>query len=1076
MFLQMPLFLVACDTAQLPLAGLVRMVAVPAAAAEEEDGGDGSERDAPPDGYFSLRTVLRQPGALMLLRRAVLECCKASGSALDSVDLEVAAIAYSVAATSTTEAVDATDMAVIARLRAACEDGLRVAAQLYTSPYLQVGAQRHAARFLRAVAGIVDLGSPALPFPLQGALVAIAADVASYLASLVGASLAAAARAEAEVLAGAAASSAPPPPSSSALLLLPSVRALVDACTTLGALSVVACASGAGEGVLNATAAALCALAAHLREAEGRPAAASLGGAAAASVLRLLARAVHAHGAPAAAAQQLGVAIQQLLATLLAAKEPVPSRFRALVNALHCDGSGGEGGSTSKPNALLNNLVRSVVNGQYGKLSALFVGSRWSSVRACLEMRICLLGPSPEPGPSGTAGALLSLVLDQLEVCTMEAFPDIVACAGAVVRQLPTPAVAAHAATVERLVDVAWTTAEGGASGTDVAAINAFIGLAFDAALLRALDHAAVVRRHLDTVQAFALNNRPHVMQALVCHLCAVWAVDPALSLPFFRDGTVERLVLYRESRQDDTHCAGGDDAVVRGDGTSPATLAGIVRFAVLSFVEGVATAASPPPEVAACVSALAAALAALNLHRDFVVPAMIGSEPYGKKLRCWQALCVLAPFLSRDELQRGPLLDTYFKTLTHANGHSIRVHLELFGGALALRHPDVVLPRVLRLLTENFDHSQHMLCSLFVVLGHLVLEPLDVGGQRRPLDAASAQAVVDAMLPWLTCAQGLPRTVAQLVAVELIPVVATPASPQPHLDGIYRYLTTNRDAVKIMPKQRLLFKDCNPREHCTVAGLCALGVDNMGEVMPPHILTLIADFLKAEMKAQREDEERALPTALEAAAVAQEEGGGLPSSAIVLQTKRVPFDDLGLGIQNELASRKENAAGRRRQQVVVCASLIDKVANLAGIARTCEIFAVERLVLANLTVCATDTFQGIAVSCTEWLPMAEVTEPDLPQWLGSMRRQGYRVVGLEQTDASVSLADVVGNAHEAVTHAFTKCVLLLGKEREGIPVELLQEVDICLEIPQYGVIRSLNVHVSAAIALWEMTKRNRPT
>jgi tRNA G18 (ribose-2'-O)-methylase SpoU len=50
--------------------------------------------------------------------------------------------------------------------------------------------------------------------------------------------------------------------------------------------------------------------------------------------------------------------------------------------------------------------------------------------------------------------------------------------------------------------------------------------------------------------------------------------------------------------------------------------------------------------------------------------------------------------------------------------------------------------------------------------------------------------------------------------------------------------------------------------------------------------------------------------------------------------------------------------------------------------------------------------------------------------------------------------------------------VLLLGKEKEGIPVEYLQVVDQCLEIPQYGIIRSLNVHVSGAIAIWEYTKQ----
>jgi len=46
------------------------------------------------------------------------------------------------------------------------------------------------------------------------------------------------------------------------------------------------------------------------------------------------------------------------------------------------------------------------------------------------------------------------------------------------------------------------------------------------------------------------------------------------------------------------------------------------------------------------------------------------------------------------------------------------------------------------------------------------------------------------------------------------------------------------------------------------------------------------------------------------------------------------------------------------------------------------------------------------------------------------------------------------------------------GKEKEGIPQEFLNVVDQCVEIPQLGVIRSLNVHVSGAICMWEYTKQ----
>ena len=50
---------------------------------------------------------------------------------------------------------------------------------------------------------------------------------------------------------------------------------------------------------------------------------------------------------------------------------------------------------------------------------------------------------------------------------------------------------------------------------------------------------------------------------------------------------------------------------------------------------------------------------------------------------------------------------------------------------------------------------------------------------------------------------------------------------------------------------------------------------------------------------------------------------------------------------------------------------------------------------------------------------------------------------------------------------------IYIGKEKEGIPVEYLSEMDILIEIPQFGVTRSLNVHVSCALFIWEMTRRH---
>lgn len=63
---------------------------------------------------------------------------------------------------------------------------------------------------------------------------------------------------------------------------------------------------------------------------------------------------------------------------------------------------------------------------------------------------------------------------------------------------------------------------------------------------------------------------------------------------------------------------------------------------------------------------------------------------------------------------------------------------------------------------------------------------------------------------------------------------------------------------------------------------------------------------------------------------------------------------------------------------------------------------------------------------------------------------------------------------HVSSTYDIHIQVLVLGREKEGIPVDIIHMLDACIEIPQLGVIRSLNVHVSGAIALWEYTRQQR--
>lgn len=50
--------------------------------------------------------------------------------------------------------------------------------------------------------------------------------------------------------------------------------------------------------------------------------------------------------------------------------------------------------------------------------------------------------------------------------------------------------------------------------------------------------------------------------------------------------------------------------------------------------------------------------------------------------------------------------------------------------------------------------------------------------------------------------------------------------------------------------------------------------------------------------------------------------------------------------------------------------------------------------------------------------------------------------------------------------------IFLARNERAGVPCEVLQVLDASVQIPQSGTIRSLNVHVSGALFVWEYTRQ----
>lgn len=51
--------------------------------------------------------------------------------------------------------------------------------------------------------------------------------------------------------------------------------------------------------------------------------------------------------------------------------------------------------------------------------------------------------------------------------------------------------------------------------------------------------------------------------------------------------------------------------------------------------------------------------------------------------------------------------------------------------------------------------------------------------------------------------------------------------------------------------------------------------------------------------------------------------------------------------------------------------------------------------------------------------------------------------------------------------------VCIGSNEQQGIPADLLSLLDKAVEVPQVGIVRSLNVHVTGALFVWEYAKQH---
>ncbi|HLS36772.1 MAG TPA: RNA methyltransferase [Sphingobacterium bovisgrunnientis] len=137
---------------------------------------------------------------------------------------------------------------------------------------------------------------------------------------------------------------------------------------------------------------------------------------------------------------------------------------------------------------------------------------------------------------------------------------------------------------------------------------------------------------------------------------------------------------------------------------------------------------------------------------------------------------------------------------------------------------------------------------------------------------------------------------------------------------------------------------------------------------------------------------------------------------------------------------------------------------NVGSAFRTADGFAIEQILLCGIT--ATPPHREIektalgATQSVDWTHYKETTEA-----LQHLKEQGYKIFAIEQAENSTSLEQFEISTND-------KYAFVFGNEVHGVDEEVMQIVDGCIEIPQFGTKHSFNVSVTIGIVLWDILKK----
>ena len=150
----------------------------------------------------------------------------------------------------------------------------------------------------------------------------------------------------------------------------------------------------------------------------------------------------------------------------------------------------------------------------------------------------------------------------------------------------------------------------------------------------------------------------------------------------------------------------------------------------------------------------------------------------------------------------------------------------------------------------------------------------------------------------------------------------------------------------------------------------------------------------------------------------------------------------------------------QRTKHFTVATEDVYQLHNTSAVMRSCDVFGIQELHIVEEQN-SKDIDREIAMGAQKWVDLKRYHS--VKDALKKLKQDGYQIVATtpHENDNVLSEFDVT-----------EKSCFFFGRETEGLSQDVLDEADCFLKIPMVGFTESLNISVSAAIILQDVTTK----